>query len=196
MPSRTSRMTSSVFSGGRAAMIFLKGAASSLTASQAYCGGPGHGHSTLVLDICTSRNPAERMTPAHFCSSAKRKTSGASGGGGGTFLHAEERAEHGGEDGILFRRTPNNIGKAAAGFQPAAMLGQGFRNVRKEHQAEAAGNAIKFTVRKGQVIGVGNLTTPCSSGQSRRHFLARFGAFPERHRWPQRGRLTQLLSRR
>ena len=34
------------FFGGSAAMIFLKGAASSRTDSQASCGGPGQGHFT------------------------------------------------------------------------------------------------------------------------------------------------------
>src|SRR5271169_2497747 len=85
MPAITSRVTSSVLSGGRAAIIFLKGAASSPEACQASSGGPGQGQETLCVATDTSRKPAEVRTPASLDSSAKRKTCGASGGAGGTF---------------------------------------------------------------------------------------------------------------
>src|SRR5258708_6235256 len=83
-------MASSLLSGGVAAMMRLKGAASSLVPCQASSGGPGQGQLILCLATWISWKPARQRRWSNLFSSAKRKTCGASGGGGGASTYFRE----------------------------------------------------------------------------------------------------------
>jgi hypothetical protein len=67
----------------------------------------------------------------------------------------EKWSNHGGEERVVGGRTPNKERDAASGFQDAANLGERFRDVRKEHDAKAAGDAIEGGAGEGELFGVG-----------------------------------------
>jgi hypothetical protein len=76
-------------------------------------------------------------------------------GRGWHFDVLEKGSNHGGEKSVLRGRTPNEERDAPVGFQDAANFGEGLLGIRKEHDAEAAGNAIERGAGKGEMLRVG-----------------------------------------
>jgi len=97
------------------------------------------------------------------------KDMGSVGIGPGDFDVLEKRPEHGGEERIFVRRSPSDEGDSAAGLEYAAHFAERFLGVRDEHEAEAAGDAIKVPIREGELLGVGgvkfNIAETAGSGK-------------------------------
>lgn len=143
------------FVGRRGGDDALEGCGELAGALPGFFGGAGPGPVDFVLgdvDIVEA-GEAEEMVQLIFIGEAEDVRG--VGRGRGDFDVFQEGAEHGAEERIFFHGAPGDEGDAAAGLEDAAHFAEGFLDIRDEHDAEAAGDAIELVGVERKLFGVG-----------------------------------------